>query len=59
MLSTMLERSNPFTINNTRSSMKASYSSCDVVLPKNVKMEPRVTTFQEFYFLEGFVSTKR
>jgi hypothetical protein len=29
------------------------------VLPKNVKMEPRVTTFQEFYFLEGFVSTKR
>jgi len=41
--------------------MKAFYSSCDVVLPKNVKMELGVTTFQtlEFYFLEGFVSTKR
>jgi len=61
MLSTMLKRNNPFTINNTRSSMKAFYSSCDVVLPKNVKMELGVTTFQtlEFYFLEGFVSTKR
>jgi hypothetical protein len=36
--------------------MKAFYFSCDV-LPKNVKMELRVTTFQtlEFYFLEGFV----
>jgi hypothetical protein len=54
----MLRRSNPFTISNTRSSMKVSYSSCDVVLPKNVKLELGVTIFQtlEFYFSKGFVS---
>jgi hypothetical protein len=41
--------------------MKAFCSSCDVVLPKNVKMELGVTIFQtlEFCFSKGFVLAKR
>ncbi len=59
-----LKGSNPFITSNTRSSMKAFYSSCDflldVVLPKIVELELGVTTFQtlEFCFLEGFVLVK-
>jgi hypothetical protein len=41
--------------------MKVFYSSFDVVLPKNVKMELGVTIFQtlEIYFSKGFVLAER
>lgn len=56
MLLTMLKGRNTFTTSNTRSSMKGFYSSFVilyyVVLAKNVKMDPRIITFQilELYF---------